>query len=167
MAEWFLSRARQHAGFSVELIDLKHVNLPLLDEPNHPRLQRYQHEHTKQWSMHVSRTEAFVFVTPEYNYGPSPALVNALDYLYVEWNYKACGFVSYGGMSGGIRGVQAIKPVVTTLKMVPLVEAVAAPFFARQIENGVFKADDGQEKAASALLDELHRWTDALKPLRG
>ena len=47
-----------------------------------------------------------MFVTPEYNYGPTPALLNALDYVYKEWNYKPAAFVSYGGISGGIRAVQ-------------------------------------------------------------
>ena len=129
VAEWFFTRAQAHGKFAAELVDLKQVNLPLLDEPHHPRLQKYQHEHTKRWSALVQRSDAFVFVTPEYNFGPAPALLNALDYVYNEWNYKAAAFVSYGGVSGGLRAVQATKLVVTTLKMVPLVEAVVIPFF--------------------------------------
>ncbi len=53
------------------------------------------------------RPTPYVLVTPEYNYGPTPALVNALDYVYHEWGYKPAAFVSYGGVSGGLRGVQA------------------------------------------------------------
>ena len=166
VAEWFFGRAREPGKFTVELIDLKQVNLPLLDEPFHPRLQKYEHDHTKLWSDRIHRTDAFVFVTPEYNYGPSPALLNALDYLYNEWNYKAAGFVSYGGMSGGLRAVQITKQVVTTLKMVPLVEAVAVPFFAKRIENNTFTSDDILDKSATTLLDELARWNAALTVLR-
>ncbi|MCM3880989.1 MAG: NAD(P)H-dependent oxidoreductase [Vicinamibacterales bacterium] len=166
VAEWFFSRAQAHGRFDVELIDLKEVDLPLLDEPNHPRFQNYQHEHTRQWSARIQRSDAFVFVTPEYNYGPSPALLNALDYLSSEWHYKAAAFVSYGGISGGTRAVQATKLVVTTLKMVPLVEAVVIPFFSKHIENGVFTSDDILDKSASLVLDELARWNDALRALR-
>ncbi len=166
IAEWFEARARAHGPFTVELVDLKQVNLPLFDEANHPRLQKYEHEHTKQWSARIQRSDAFVFVTPEYNFGPAPSLVNALDYVYKEWNYKAAAFVSYGGMSGGIRAVQATKMIVTTLKMVPLVEAVAIPFFTKHIENGIFKSDEVLDKAASIVLDELVRWDNALKTLR-
>jgi NAD(P)H-dependent FMN reductase len=166
VAEWFFSRAQAHGRFDVELIDLKEVDLPLLDEPNHPRLQKYQHEHTLQWSARIQRSDAFVFVTPEYNYGPSPALLNALDYLSREWHYKAAAFVSYGGISGGTRAVQATKLVVTTLKMVALVEAVVIPFFSKHIENGVFKSDDTLDASASLVLDELVRWNDALRVLR-
>jgi len=166
VAEWFFGRAREHGKFTVELIDLKQVDLPLLDEPHHPRLQKYEHEHTRQWSDRIQRTDAFVFVTPEYNYGPSPALLNALDYLYKEWNYKAAGFVSYGGMSGGLRAVQITKQVLTTLKIVPLVEAVAVPFFAKRIEHNIFKSDDVLDTSATIMLDELARWNEALTVLR-
>jgi NAD(P)H-dependent FMN reductase len=166
VAEWFFARAQGHGKFTVDLIDLKQVNLPLLDEPYHPRLQKYQHQHTKEWSVRIERTDAFVFVTPEYNYGPSPAVVNALDYVYKEWNYKAAGFVSYGGMSGGMRSVEATKQILTTLKMVPLVEAVTVPFVLKRIENGVFTSDEILDKSATVLLDELARWNDALTRLR-
>jgi NAD(P)H-dependent FMN reductase len=45
------------------------VNLPLLEEPEHPRLQHYRHDYTKAWSATVQRADAYVFVTPEYNHG--------------------------------------------------------------------------------------------------
>jgi NAD(P)H-dependent FMN reductase len=166
VADWFLGLAQGHGRFSIDLIDLKQVNLPLLDEPHHPRLQKYQHDHTLRWSARVEKIDAFVFVTPEYNYGPSPALLNALDYLYKEWNYKAAGFVSYGGISGGARAVLATKIVVTTLKMVALVEAVTIPFFTKRLQDGVFKSDDVLDNSATILLDELVRWDSALQILR-
>jgi multimeric flavodoxin WrbA len=43
--------------------------------------------------------DGFVFVTPEYNYGPSAVLKNAIDWVYPEWNRKAAAFVSYGSAS--------------------------------------------------------------------
>src|SRR5438552_9514216 len=128
VGQWFVERAKQHGRFDVELIDLLAVNLPMLDEPHHPRLHQYQHAHTKAWSAIVARADAFVFVTPEYNYSAPPALINALDYLYVEWFYKAAAFVSYGGVSGGTRGVQMSKGVVTSLKMMAIPETIAIPF---------------------------------------
>jgi NAD(P)H-dependent FMN reductase len=59
--------------FEGELVDLKEMNLPLLNEPKHPRLQQYKYEHTKAWSRSVSQADAFVFGTPEYNYGLPPS----------------------------------------------------------------------------------------------
>lgn len=167
VAEWFYNFAREHGNFDVEKVDLAEVDLPLVDEPAHPVLAQYQHEHTKRWSAKVKEADAFVFVTPEYNYGAPPSLINALDYLVHEWAYKPCAFVSYGGISGGTRCVQMAKQIVTTLKMMPMQEAVAIPFFAPFInEMGEFVAADVHKSAGAAMLDELHRWTEAMQMLR-
>lgn len=166
VAEWFMERARQHGGFEVELVDLKAVNLPLLSEPNHPRLKKHTQETTKAWSATVDALDAFVLVTPEYNFFSPPALVNALDHLYPEWSYKPAGFVSYGGVSGGLRSTQMTKLMLTSFKIVPIVEQVAIPFVAKLIEDGRFAANDMHDKSAVTMLDELLRWTNALLPLR-
>ncbi len=167
VARWFERQARAHGTFEIEVVDLAEVNLPMMDEPDHPRFRKYQHEHTKQWSARVSRADAFVFVTPEYNFSSPPSLVNAMDYLAHEWAYKAVGFVSYGGASGGTRSVQMIKLTASALRMVPLTEAVSLPFFTKYFNaDGAFAPDDTQGKAATVMLDELLRWTNALKVLR-
>lgn len=167
VATWFLERARAHAAFDVELVDLKELALPLFDEPKHPRFRQYEHEHTKRWSAKVAEADAFAFVSPEYNYGTPPSLINALDYLHAEWAYKPAGFVTYGGASGGMRSAQMAKLVMTSLKLVPLPEAVSVAFFAKHIDaGGVFDGGDAHAAAAKTMLDELARWTAALAPLR-
>ena len=134
IADWFVERALAHGAFDVELVDLAEVALPFMDEPNHPRLRRYTQEHTKAWSARVDSADAFVFVTPEYNYGLTAPLKNAIDYLHFEWQHKPVGFVSYGGVAAGTRAVQMLKQVVTTLKMVPIFEAVSIPFHTQFID---------------------------------
>jgi NAD(P)H-dependent FMN reductase len=166
VADWFVPRARAHGAFDVELIDLKAVNLPMLDEPHHPRFQRYEHEHTKAWSATIARGDAFVFVTPEYNYGSPPSLVNAIDYLHKEWQYKPVAFVSYGGISGGTRSVQMTKQILTTVRMMPIPEAVTIPLIQQLIKDGVFDASEKHAGAIKPMLDELIRWSDALSVLR-
>jgi NAD(P)H-dependent FMN reductase len=163
---WAHERAKAHGKFDVTLVDLKEVNLPLMDEPKHPRLQQYEHELTKAWSATVAAADAFVLVTPEYNYSVAPTLLNAFDHLYKEWNYKPAAFVSYGGLSGGMRAVEMAKQTVCALRMVPLTEAVTLPFAAKQIAEGKFSGTPENEKAAAAMLDELHRYATALKPMR-
>jgi NAD(P)H-dependent FMN reductase len=165
---WFLEQARRHGAFDVELVELADMELPLLDEPAHPRLGDYEHEHTRAWSAVVDRADAYVFVTPEYDHGAPASLVNALQYLVREWAYKAAGFVSYGGVSAGTRGVQMAKQLLAALRMMPVPDTVAIPFFARHIdgESGAFDPGEVQEQAARVMLDELLRWTTALRPLR-
>jgi len=168
VAAWFMKQVTAHGGYAAELVDLAAINLPMYDEPRHPRFRQYEHAHTKAWSALVDRADCFVFVTPEYNYSGPPSLINALDYLAQEWAYKPVGFVSYGGVSAGTRGVQMLKQTVTALKMMPMFEAVSIPFFAQHLnkETGVFDPGPTQEAPAQAMLKELGRWTRALKPLR-
>lgn len=167
VAQWFLKKAQDHGTFDVEYADLKERNLPILHEPHHPRLKKYQLDSTRAWSATVDAADAFVFVTPEYNYTTPPALVNALDTVYHEWTYKPVGFVSYGGVSGGIRAVQATKLMLTAFKMMPMLEAVNIPFFGQLIEAGVFKSNEVHDKAVPVMLDELARWASAMRVLRG
>jgi len=167
VAQWFNGFAAAHGGFEAVLVDLASFNLPVFDEPEHPRLRKYQHAHTRAWSESTRQADAFVFVMPEYNYGPPPSLVNALNYLVVEWGYAPVGLVTYGGLSGGLRSAQAVKPLLTALRMMPLPDGVAIPFVTQHLDaNRAFTATDQHQHSAKTLLDELARWTDALAPLR-
>jgi NAD(P)H-dependent FMN reductase len=166
IGRWFTGVAREHAGFEVEVVDLAELNLPFHDEPAHPRLGQYEHDHTKEWSAIVDRADAVVFVMPEYNYSFSAPLKNAFDFLHNEWRYKPVGFVSYGGVSGGLRAVQQFKQVVTTLTMLPVPVQVAVQNFAQHLSDGEFRPDEGAEAAAKMMLDELARVAPALATLR-
>ena len=167
IADWFADRARQHGGFEIDVVDLAELNLPILDEPNHPRLRQYTHQHTKDWSARVAGSDAFVFVTPEYNHGYSAALKNAIDYLHHEWHYKPVGFVSYGGVAAGTRAMQQLKQVVTALRMLPLTDAVNIPFHTQFLDDdGRVQANEVMEQAADVMLDELLRVEATLRPLR-
>jgi NAD(P)H-dependent FMN reductase len=164
-ADWFIAVAAEHGGFDVVDVDLAVLALPFLDEPHHPKLGRYVHEHTRQWSATVARADAFVFVTPEYNYGYNAVLKNALDFLHAEWADKAVGFVGYGGIGAGTRAIQQLKQVVTTLRMVPVFESVNIPFAAQALDSGgSVRPDKDRELAANAMLDELARLTGKLRP---
>lgn len=167
IASWVVEEVAKHKEFLVEVLDLAEINLPFLDEIHHPRLQKYEHEHTRSWSRQIDSADAFIVVTPEYNYGFPAALKNALDFLYNEWNYKPIGFVSYGGVAGGTRAVQMLKQVVTAQKMMPLPESVNIPFFTKYLdEEDNFIADEGIIKCANIMLIEMVKWTEALKSMR-
>lgn len=166
-AQWLHQFALEHGKFEPVLVDLADFNLPVYDEPNHPRMQNYQHEHTRRWSESVKSADAYVFVTPEYNFNPPPSLLNALQYVYNEWNYKPATFLSYAFVSGGLRAVQELKPLLTTLKVVPLVEQIAVPMYPQSLgEDGKFAPNEMHVQSATAALDELLRWTTALSGLR-
>lgn len=170
VAQWVFAHAEKHGGFATELVDLAEVALPIFDEPVHPRLRRYTHEHTRRWSEIVDRADAYVFVLPEYNHGVNAATKNALDYLAHEWAHKPVGLVSYGGVAGGTRAVHALKPTLAILKMVPLAEGVIIPFVTNFVdgegENRRFTPSPEIEDGATAMLDALARTAPVLRQLR-
>jgi NAD(P)H-dependent FMN reductase len=167
VAKWFVERAESTGRFEIDMVDLANLDLPFMDEPNHPRLRRYEHPYTKSWSARVDRADAFAFVMPEYNHSFNAPLKNALDFLQHEWYYKPVGLVSYGGVSAGTRAAQSIKPVLTTLKMQPLFEAVSIPFVSQYLnDEGRIDPNETMENAVDALLAELVRVEAALRPLR-
>jgi NAD(P)H-dependent FMN reductase len=167
VARWFCDYAAGHSRFDIRFIDLADFNLPVYDEAHHPKLKKYEKEHTRKWSACVDAADAFVFVMPEYNAGACSSFINALTFLYEEWSYKPCGFVSYGGISGGLRAVQLSKQIVTTLKMMPLIEGVPVPFVGERLgKTGAFSSNAVIDASADKMLPELERWAQALKAMR-
>jgi len=167
VTRWIADMAEKHGAFDVEVLDLGEINLPMMNEPNHPRLKKYEHEHTKQWSAKIEEADAFVFVTAEYDYNYPAPLRNALEYLSEEWQFKAAGIVSYGGVSAGTRASNSLKADLSTFKMVPIVEAVNFPFFENNIDdNDDFEANEISHRAAISMFNQIVRWTKGLKVIK-
>jgi len=138
-----------------------------MDEPAHPRLRQYTQPHTIAWSARIEPLDAFVVVMPEYNYGFTAPLKNALDYLSQEWQYKPIGIVSYGGISGGLRAVQMLKTVLLALKLSPINEAVTITAVSSHLDDeGVFEPTEAFSGQAWTMFGEIQRWVLALRPLR-
>ena len=167
IGRWLTEAATEHGKFDVELVDLADLALPLLDEAAHPMAQQYANEPTKRWSASVGSADAFVFLTPEYDYFPPAALVNAVQVLMKEWVYKPAGVMSYGGVSGGLRAAQGLRQLLGNVNVFALTQPVPVPMFARFIgEDGVFRPNDPMKDAVRGMLDELHKVAVALKTLR-
>lgn len=164
VGQWVYEHARQRTGAEYELIDLREVNLPLLDEPQSPAMHQYANEHTKRWSARIEPCDGFVFVSPEYNHSTCAALKNALDFLYREWNNKAAGFVAYGN-AGGARAVEHLRGVCGELQMATVRHQVAL-LLATDWQEGQFRPADRHVKTLGNLFDQLDQWAGALKTVR-
>ena len=165
VGRWTYDLARQRTDAQFELIDLKEINLPLLDEPVPPSMDQYSKPHTKSWAARIDPFDGFVFVTPEYNHSTCGALKNAIDFLYREWNNKAAGFVGYGS-AGGARAVEHLRLIMAELQ-VATVRSQVMLSLASDFENySVFKPAAAQEKSLKSMLDQLVAWAGALQSLR-
>ncbi len=165
VANWVHEHARQRDDARFELIDLREVDLPFLDEGIPPSQGKYEQEHTKRWSRTIAGFDGFVLVTPEYNHGTSAVLKNALDFVYKEWNNKAAGFVAYGSV-GGARAVEQLRLVMAELQ-VATVRAQVGFLLARDFKDHTrFDPAEGHEKELATMLDQLVSWSGALRQVR-
>ena len=120
-AQWILQQLRKREGMEAQLLDLRDFPMPFFDQPMPPAMPGrppYEHEVVKRWTAQIAASDGFVFVTPEYNYGTSAVLKNAIDWVYPEWNRKAAAFVSYGSAMGA-RAVQQLRETAIELQMAP------------------------------------------------
>jgi NAD(P)H-dependent FMN reductase len=166
-AKWLHEQSKNIEGAEFELIDLKDINLPLLDEPSTPSTGEHTKEHTKKWAKIVGEADGFVFVTAEYNHSMPAAIKNAIDFLFAEWHYKPVSFASYGNIGGGVRAVEHLRTVCSEVKMYDLRENLVLPnYWDNQDENGQYKFTDVHVKLAKQILDQTVFWATKLKPIR-
>jgi len=170
-ARWILQHLKQRDGLHARLLDLRDYPMPFFDQPLPPAMAgrpAFLHEVVQKWTAAIAQSDGFVFVTPEYNYGTSAVLKNALDWVYPEWNRKAVGFVSYGSAMGA-RAVQQLRETAIELQLAPIRSSVHIPvatlwahFQGGDVEAGLAEL----EAPAKALIDDLLWWTAALKSAR-
>ncbi len=165
VARWVYDIASRRSDAEFELVDLRDYPLPHLDEPLPPSMNQYQNEHTRQWAQKIGSFDGFVIVTPEYNHSTSGVLKNAIDYLYAEWNNKAVGFVSYGGV-GGARAAEHLRLIAGELQMADVRQQVALSMLTEFENFSVFKPGQYNVAALDTLLDQVVAWSAALAPLR-
>ncbi|NYJ03505.1 NAD(P)H-dependent FMN reductase [Nocardioides thalensis] len=164
VADWVMKQAASRPA-TYELIDLRDHPLPLLDEPIPPSMGQYQNEHTKAWAEVIAPYDGYVFVTPEYNHATSGVLKNAIDYLYAEWNNKACAFVGYGSL-GGARAIENLRAIASELQMAHVRQQVSLSLYT-DFENFTDLAPAEQhDEAVQTMFEQLESWATALRTVR-
>ncbi len=116
LAAWIAKIGQAETDLTFELVDLTAWSLPMDDEPDIPATGLYLHPHTRKWGEKIAQADAFVFVSPQYNWGYPAVLKNAIDHCYHEWRGKPLLIVTYGGHGGGKCAAQ-LKQVAEGLKM--------------------------------------------------
>src|SRR5438309_6923791 len=170
-AQWIVQELRKREVMEARLLDLSHFPMPCFDQPMPPAMPgrpAYEHDVVKNWTAQIAASAAFIFVTPEYNYGTSAVLKNAIDWVYPEWNRKADAFVSYGSAMG-VRSVQQLRETAIELQMAPTRSSIHIPvatLWAHFQGGDVAKGLAELEKSANLMIDDLLWWTAALKAAR-
>ena len=156
---WIADIGRDALDAAFEIIDLRQWPLPMDDEPGIPALGHYANAHTQAWSQKIAEADAFVFVTPQYNWGYPAPLKNALDHLYREWRGKPAMIVTYGG-HGGDKCAAQLRQVLQGLNMAP-VKTMPGLLLARAL----IEANDGAVEPARDFAGSLKLVRRAFKEL--
>ncbi|MEV8312577.1 NAD(P)H-dependent oxidoreductase [Streptomyces sp. NPDC059900] len=161
VADWLLSRIRERPDFEADVIDLADSHLPTALSHNPSPGTRAE---LGKVTPKLAAADAFVVLTPEYNHSYPASLKSLIDWHNAEWQAKPLAFVSYGGLSGGLRAVEHLRPVFAELHTMTIRETVSFH------NAGALFADDGTHKdpaaanaAAKSMLDQLHWWAWALR----
>jgi NAD(P)H-dependent FMN reductase len=165
VAQWVHERASSRSDAEFELVDLRDYPLPHLVEGPLARIGPSKHEHIRAWADKIVSLDGFVIVTPEYNHSTSGVLKNALDHLYAEWNDKAVGVVSYGGV-GGARAAEHLRLICGALQMADVSHQVTLSLLTEFENRAVLRPSDYSVAMLGMLLDQVVAWSAALAPLR-
>jgi NAD(P)H-dependent FMN reductase len=155
VADWVMRELSGSSEFTVELVDLANYPLPWLESGISPIESKSPEALLAAWSAVIGNSDAFIFISPEYNHGYSGVLKNAIDSLKEEWFWKPAGIVGYGGISGGIRSIEQLRLVQIELKMRPTYASVILPFVWEAFnENGAPK-HTGATDSLHSMVTEL------------
>ena len=164
VGNWFVRQARQRDDVTVDVIDLGNVALPMTMPAFGAQAVPEAVHALQKLTPRLAAADAFVVVTPEYNHSFPAALKNAIDWHHQQWHAKPVGFVSYGGMSGGLRAVEALRPVFAELQAMTIRETVSFHDALRQFDaEGAPLNPDGCNEAARTMLNQLTWWAHALR----
>jgi NAD(P)H-dependent FMN reductase len=167
LGNWVLDRATARDDATYDLIDLNDLPLSRLDESIPAAMGAYEHDHTKDWAALVARYDGYVFVTPEYNKSIPGSLKNAIDFVYSEWNNKAAGIVSYGGVVSGSRAAEHLRLILAELQIASVRQQVMFSTGADFENYSVLKTPgDPHAAALDTMLDQVVSWSAALKAVR-
>ncbi len=170
-ARWILEELKKRKGVTAELLDLRDYPMPFFDQAASPSWlpEGFGDDVVRAWTRKIDEADGFVIIAPEYNRGYTAVLKNAIDFVYKEWNNKAVGFVSYGGV-GGARAVEQLRLVSIELQLAPVRQAVHLPldvYLALRNEETATAAQFAPAQSqADTMLDQLLIWTEALKSAR-
>jgi NAD(P)H-dependent FMN reductase len=168
VANWFAGEAERFGGFAeVDVVDLVDHQLPLVFPGSRADLDAETARTSRELSRRLRTADAFVVITPEYNHSFPASLKNAVDWFHAEWQAKPVGFVSYGGMGGGLRAVEQLRQIFAELHAVTVRDALSFhSAWERFDEDGRPHDAEGTAAAAKGMLGQLQWWADALHTAR-
>ncbi|HWE85071.1 MAG TPA: NAD(P)H-dependent oxidoreductase [Terracidiphilus sp.] len=160
VAAWAAEQVRSSGRFSLDSID------PVALVPGLTAQSSSGNSSPSLWQR-MAAADAFLVVTPEYNHGYPAPLKSLIDSVGQEWHAKPVAFVSYGGVSGGLRAVEQLRLVFAELHAVTVRDSVSFAGAWEQFDaSGRLLQPDRHNRSMTAMLHRLHWWAVALRNAR-
>lgn len=166
VADWLLGHLDARDDMVADLVDLAATPVPTVMPGFGGELPAEEIELLSAVTPRLAAADAFLFVTPEYNHSFPASLKNAIDWHNQQWHGKPIGFVSYGGLSGGLRAVEQLRVVMAELNTVTIRNTVSFHGAAAAFDADGKPRDPAADAAAKTMLDQLVWWAQALRDAR-
>ncbi|GAA4299582.1 NAD(P)H-dependent oxidoreductase [Streptomyces venetus] len=163
MTKWLTGHLDQRDDLRADVVDLVETPLPTVLPAFGGQLPPGTQQQLALISPRLSAADAFVLVTPEYNHSFPASLKNAIDWHGEQWHGKPVGFVSYGGLSGGLRAVEQLRVVMAEVNATTIRNTVSFHNAWSCFDADGTCTDPAADTAAKALLDQLAWWGHALR----
>ncbi len=156
IGEWVARQAAARPELAIDVVDLDQFEIPSRypADPSatcRPLLDRF------------AAAAAFVIVTPEYNHSFPGTLKQAIDLASDEFRAKPVAFVTYGGISSGLRAAEQLRPIMSALGAATISDTVS---FTKPWDSldpdGTLIEPQGAQAAANTMLDQLVWWARTL-----
>ena len=159
VANWVQQATSELAlkDIQTEIVDLKEWDLPLFAGSHPPATGIYDQPKQQDWADKIAQADGFIFISPEYNHGYSPALKNALDYIGKEWQGKTAAYVGYGSTNGS-RSIDQIRQVGTQLGLIDSSAVLEIREIFKRNKDENFEANEFELKGLAALISKLQKY---------
>ncbi|HEV3041312.1 MAG TPA: NADPH-dependent FMN reductase [Candidatus Angelobacter sp.] len=161
VARFVIRRLEQCPSVETELLDLKELNLPMMEE--RLRFRDDAGPNLLEFSAKIARATSILIVTPEYSGAYPGVLKNALDYLRPEYRRKPFGIVTVSAVvTGGILCLSSLRQIVLHMGGVPIPASLMVANVQQAFDDNGNPSDESFGKRTEAFLDELLWFTEAV-----
>lgn len=153
----FMLQELKESDLESEILDVRNYRLDATDRTG-------SQVEAKAFASMITKADAIIVVSPEYNHGYPGELKMTLDMLYSEYFKKPVGFCGVSnGILGGVRAVEQLRLVAIELHMVPIREAIYFSMVESLFdEEGEIK-DKSYYERVQTFLNELVWYAEKLR----
>lgn len=154
---YYLEKILMDRNINVEVIDLAKTPLPIFGQEGEDR------KNVNLIGAVFAKSNALIFVTPEYHGSFSGALKNALEYFSGDFIKKPISVAAASaGKMGGINASTQLQHVILSMGAYPLPKKLLVAEIQNAFDNSFIPLKEDISKLANSFIDDLIWVTEAI-----